>query len=194
MKRYFLTVVLCAALLMAVPVSAHANIKYYPDPVYQKFGPDDTSPMADMVDMASQGDVRAQFIMGDLYSKGKGGVAKDPAEARHWFEESGRHGYAYSFLRLAAMAKRENKPLEAWQWYSLAIKAFDDGDERKFAITARHDVAESAKLSLEDLRQARKSMSDWEDDSNKRLSDEKKALEGKNKETQTVGVTADEQN
>jgi len=183
------------ALLAATPAAALANLKYYPDPVYQKFTDDDSSPMEDIIDMARQGDVRAQFIMGDLYSKGKGGVAEALAEARRWFGESAVHGYNYSLLRLAALAKRESKPAEAWQWYSLAIKAFDYGAERNFAIAARRDLAEKNKLSDADIRQARKSMGAWEDMRDKRLSDEMKAaLKEKNRKTLIAGAKTDEQN
>ncbi|MBI3441300.1 MAG: sel1 repeat family protein [Proteobacteria bacterium] len=174
--------------------AAQAHLKYYPDPVYQKLNDDDSSPMTDMIDLAAQGDVRAQFIMGDLYSKGKGGVAKDLTAARHWFEESGIHGYGHSFIRLAALAKHDNRPKEAWQWYSLAIKTFDYGDERKYAIQARHDLVENATLSEEDIREARKSMSAWEDMRDQHLYDEKKAvLEQKNKLTSIAGENKNEQ-
>lgn len=184
------------AVLLTVMAStpAFANLKYYPDPVYQKFNSEDSSPMEDMVTLAQSGDVRAQFILGDLYSKGKGGVAKDITEARRWFEESAIHGYNSSFIRLAALAKRANKPLEAWQWYSLAIQGFDSGDERRYAIQARRDLVEKAGLSQDDIRLARKSMSDWEDMRDKKLSDEKKAaIEQRNKETAATGENANEQ-
>jgi TPR repeat protein len=175
MRRYFLALVL-AGLIGSTPVTARADLKYYPDPVYKKLNADDHLPMDDILDLAKGGDVRAQFIMGDLYSKGKGGMAKDLSEAHHWFEESAIHGYTHSFIRLAALAKHEKKPVEAWQWYTLAKKYFDSGDERyDYAVSARKALEESAKLTPDDIDEAKKSVDAWEDMRDKRLDDEKKA-------------------
>jgi TPR repeat protein len=198
MMRCFLALVL-AVLMGSLPAAAEADLKYYPDPVYKKLNADDHLPMDDILDLARQGDVRAQFIMGDLYSKGKGGVAQDLAEARHWFGESAIHGYSHSFIRLAALAKREDKPAEAWQWYTLAKKYFNEGDGRyKFAVGARKALVESARLSPGDIAQAKKSLGAWEDKRYKQVEDEKKAAlekERLQKEQPTAtGVTADEQN
>jgi TPR repeat protein len=163
---------LILALFCLLAPPSFAEMKYYPDPVYQKLGDDDSSPMDEMFNLAQQGDVRAQFIMGDLYSKGKGGVAKDIKEARRWFEESAVYGYAHSFIRLAALARRENRPVEAWQWYTLAIDAFDYGDGQKYAITARRDLAESARLTPEEMARARKAVRAWKEARDDRLRQE----------------------
>jgi len=185
----------CAGLLASAPAVARADLKYYPDPVYKKLNDEDTIPMAEILEMAGAGDVRAQFIIGDLYAKGKGGLAQDLAEARRWFEKSAIHGYNHSLIRLAALAKRENKPVEAWQWYTLAIRNFDYGPERKFASGARQAVAETAQLSAADIRQAKKFLSAWENMRDRMLEDEKKAaLEQQDKKTAIAGVVADEQN
>lgn len=159
--------------LLFFSTAAVADIPYYPDPVYKKFGDADHSPIEDMVDFAKQGDVRAQFILGDLYSKGKGGMPKDLKEARHWFGESAIHGYAHSFLRLAALAKHDNNPLEAWQWYTLAIDALED-DRRRFAVEARKELVDAAKLDSKNIAAARGAMKDWEDARDDRLRAEKK--------------------
>src|SRR4051812_20199 len=116
---------LTLALLLLAIVPAQAELQYYPDPPHKKLAPDEPMPMDDMVDLAKQGDPRAEFILGDLYQKGKGGVAKDWKESRHWFELSGMHGYGQSFVRLAAQAKHEGDPELAWQWYTLAIDSLD---------------------------------------------------------------------
>lgn len=169
MMRYFLIIVLCVVLTVWFSETAQAAIEYYPDPVYQKMGADDSHPMDDMIALAKQGDVRAQFILGDLYAKGKGGLAKDSAKAHHWFEESAINGYNHSFIRLAALAKHENKPLEAWKWYTLAIKGFGQGGELTFVITARHNLIIDAKLIAKDIWRAKKFMKDWVLARNKRL-------------------------
>jgi TPR repeat protein len=196
--NYFVTIALCLAVLLPAP--ARAELKYYSDPVYKKLGEDDPSPMADVIALAEQGDVRAQFIIGDLYAKGKGGMPEDLSEARRWFETSAMHGYKHSFIRLAALAKRENKPDEAWQWYTLAIWAFDHkAAERLYALGARDALVETTGLSNDDLRRAKKSAVAWENARDKRLREEKKAALKKDtgqedNKTMTAGAPKDEQN
>ena len=161
MRHSFLIIVLCAALMLWFSEDVYADIEYYPDPVYPKLSADDIHPMDDMVALARKGDVRAQFILGDMYAKGKGGFAKDLVKAYYWFEESAINGYNYSFIRLAVLAKNENKPLYAWQWYTLASKSFKQGKEREFVLAARHHLIVDEKLSAEDIWRAKDSMDDW---------------------------------
>lgn len=172
MTRYFFLIVLYCMAGMSVPVLA---LQYYPDPIYRKLNAEDVVPMQDIIDMATQGDVRAQFIMGDLYSKGKGGLAKNIAESRRWFETSAIHGYYNSFIRLAAMAKNDGNPEEAWQWYTLAINGFDSGPERAYSIQARDALVEEEKMTREDIRNARKAMREWEDKRDDQLRAERDA-------------------
>lgn len=167
--------IICIALLWSISLPALADIKYYSDPVHKSYSKDDPPAMSDMIDLANQGDVRAMFILGDMYEKGKGGLPKDQKQARQWFEDSAMHGYNQAFIRLAAMAKRANNPIEAWQWYSLAIKNFDSGNTQQYVIRARKALTESANLSSADTDQGRKAMSDWETARDKYLRDEKDA-------------------
>ena len=74
--RYLLPA-LIALVLLAPPARA---MEYYSDPVYKLLNKDDHHPMEDMVNLAEQGDTRAQFIMGDLYAKGKGDVGLNHAD------------------------------------------------------------------------------------------------------------------
>jgi len=173
MMRFFLMITLCAALIAAAAPPALANLKYYPDPTYKRLNDDDPQAMDEMITLAKQGDVRAQFIIADMYEKGKGGLEKDLKEAHRWFEEAGMHGYNFAFIRLAAMAKDEKKPAEAWKWYTLAIDGFDYGKEQDYVIKARHDLVEKEKLSDSDIRDARKSLSAWKDSRDDRLREEK---------------------
>lgn len=176
MMRCFLIIFL---LLASIP--AQADLKYYPDPVYKKLNAEDHHPMDDMLDLAKQGDVRAQFILGDMYAKGKGGLPRDFTEAKRWFEESAMHGYGQSFIRLAALAKREKNPIEAWQWYTLAIDALE-GDFRKVAIDARRELTEQAELSDEHIKEARQAIRDWKDMQGDRLRAERDAAREKEKQ------------
>ena len=171
MRRCFFLAVLAVFFLVS---PAEANLKYYSDPVYKKLNDEDHHPMDDMRSLAEQGDVRAQFILGDLFSKGKGGYAKDVKEARRWFEESAIHGYSYSFIRLAAISKREKKYMEAWQWYTLAIRYLDDDSMREYAVRARNELAESRELTEEEMDKARENIRAWEDTRSSRLEAEEK--------------------
>ena len=173
--RYFLGTIICICLATAASVPAQADLKYFPDPAYKRLNSDDPQPMEEMVELAGQGDTRAMFILGDMYEKGKGGLAKDLNQSRHWFEESAIHGYNQSFIRLAAMAKHDNNPVEAWQWYTLAIDNFDYGDTQQYAIRARKDLTDEAKLSSDDTDKARKAMGAWKDARDKQLRTEKEA-------------------
>lgn len=175
--HYLLAVIICIGLL--TPAAARADLKYFPDPAYKRLNADDPPPMAEMVDLANQGDTRAMFILGDMSEKGKGGLEQDRKQARRWFEESAKHGYNQSFIRLAAMAKHDNNPQEAWQWYTLAIDSFDSGDTQDYAIRARKALVESANLSSDDIDKARKAIDDWKDMRDKQLRAEKDAAADK---------------
>lgn len=164
MKKVFpaATALLTIGLLAAAAPADAAGIRYYEDPVYHKLAPEDHAPMEDMQILADEGDVRAQYILGDLYAKGKGGYPKNIAKAQEWFETSARNGYPYSYIRLAAQAKRADRPVEAYQWYSLAIKHCSGGD-RAWAEKARGELAAQAKLTPEEISAARKNADKWED-------------------------------
>lgn len=140
-----------------------AGIKYFEDPVYQKMAPQDSLPMEDMLVLAEDGDVRAQYILGDLFSKGKGGFPRNVPKAIEWFETSARNGFAFSFIRLAAMAKKADRPVEAYQWYTLCVEHCT-GDNRAWAQTARTALETDAKLTDGETKQARKNADKWEDE------------------------------
>jgi hypothetical protein len=146
---------LCA---WTLPVAA---VPYYPDPVLEEASDQDPHPMAEMINLAKDGDARAQFILGDLYSKGKGGLAKNEKKARYWFETSARNGYAQSFIRLAALAKRRDNFVDAYKWYTLGIEKLRSGPAQKFAIDQRNRLAMEKKLDRDDIRTARADAEDW---------------------------------
>ncbi len=144
---------------LAAPAAA-TTIRYYEDPVYQPINKDDPHPMADLVTLAEQGDGRAQYILGDLYGKGKGGLGKNQVKARYWLETAARNGYTMSFIRLAAMAKRARDYVAAYKWYSLSI---DNGSskERRWSQKARELLSKDGKFSKDDQREGREAVNDW---------------------------------
>lgn len=162
------------AALLCLPAQAVAadksykkptKIPAYTDPVYQPLYEDADHPLAVLMEMAEKdGDARAQFILGDLYSKGKGGFAKDLKEAARWFEASARSGYIHSYVRLAALAAKRGDRVAAYQWYSLGEdRATRKDRELRDFMRARMDELKSGKkaLSRDDIRLAVKNGKDW---------------------------------
>lgn len=155
-----------AAFLLSLGTASSAmaeKITYFSDPVFQRTSAEEPHPMDDIIALAEGGDVRAQYILADLYAKGKGGLVKTEKTARIWFQRSAQNGYAPSFFRLAAIAKRAKKPVEAYQWYTLAIETFRSGPDQQYAIRVRNDLSDSAKLTPDQIKEARKDAADWKE-------------------------------
>lgn len=152
---------LAALFLICAPVAAQAGLKYMPDPVYKPLDPAEDSPMQDMIVLAEEGDVRAQYILGDLYSKGKGGLPKDYKQSAKWFELAAKNGYYEALVRLAALARRQKKVIEAYRWYSLAAEHLGHGPWRRHAAAAKEELKKSASLTPEHLATARKDANIW---------------------------------
>ena len=166
--------VLLIAALLCLPVQAFAADKSYKkptkipvhsDPVYKPLYEEAVHPLAVLIEMAEEdGDARAQFILGDLYSKGKGGFAKDPEKAAHWFEASARSGYIHSYIRLAALASKRGDRIAAYQWYYLGEDRTTRKDrELRDFMRARMGQLKSGKkpLSRDDIRLAVNNGKDW---------------------------------
>lgn len=165
---------LLIALLLSLPVAAFAADKSYkkptgipvrPDPVYKPLYEEAAHPLAVLIEMAEEdGDARAQFILGDLYSKGKGGFAKDIEKAAHWFESSARSGYIHSYIRLAALAVKRGDLIAAYQWYYLGEDRATRKDKalRNFMRTRMEALKNGKKaLSRDDIRLAAKNGKEW---------------------------------
>lgn len=148
------------ALTLFAHSAAAETIKYLSDPVYEKLAAEDPHPMEDLLLMGEEGDARAQFILGDLYGKGKGGLPRNIKKARGWFEQSARGGYAQSFIRLAALEKRVKKPEDAYKWYTLAIEALPSA-ERKWAQTSRDALVKEHSLTPAQTKAAKAAASAW---------------------------------
>lgn len=155
MKRIFLLALFCLSVCAAAQA---AGVRYLEDPVYIKLNKDDEHPMSDLMTLAAGGDARAQFILGDLYSKGKGGLARNRVKARYWFEVSARHGYTASFIRLAALAKRSRDYIGAYQWYTLNA---DHGNRREAAWSKSELQRLSLSLSKGAVKEAKDGAKKW---------------------------------
>lgn len=173
------------ALALFTHGAAAETIKYLSDPVYEKLAAEDPHPMEDLLLMGEEGDARAQFILGDLYGKGKGGLPRNIKKARAWFEQSARGGYAQSFIRLAALEKRVKKPEDAYKWYTLAIETLPSA-ERKWAQTSRDALVKEHSLTPAQTKAAKAAASAWKkaaaeaaDAAKKKAAEDKKAADKK---------------
>lgn len=160
MSRHLIIVFL--ALLM-LSVSVHAEeIQYYQDPVFKRTSKDEPHPMEDIIALAEEGDGLAQFILGDLHAKGKGGYPKNEKEGAAWFEVAAKSGYHAGFVRLAAIAKRKDDLVAAYKWYTLALDKFSFGKERSWAVKERDALVSDKKLSENDIEKARAAAREWD--------------------------------
>lgn len=173
-----------AALLLATTLLSHTparadedKVIFYQDPVFKPLNADDPHPMTDLTNLAEGGDVRAQFIIGDLYAKGKGGLVKNEETAAHWFSMSAINGYGASFIRLAALAKHKGDMVQAYSWYDLGAD-LAGGDDGRYCAKAR----DALKLSDEDEDKADTLSSAWRKEKAKVLRAQEEAAKLKRKE------------
>ncbi len=156
--------VLITLVVLATPAAAENAEKkaltYYEDPVYKPISDGDEHPMSELLDLAEKGDTRAQFILGDLYAKGKGGLVKSEEKGAQWFTESAKNGYGPSFIRLAALAKRRGDHVAAWSWYDLG-SSYAGGKDGRYAARARDALERDTQLSDADISAARQLSSDF---------------------------------
>jgi len=186
-----LTALACLTLL-ALPMAAKADLKFFEDPAYQQINKDDPNPMQDMIDLANQGDPRAQFILGDLYSKGQGGLGRNRVKGRYWFETAARNGYTMAFIRLAAQSKRAHDVDSTYKWYALAA-TYGTASEQAWSKDQLNQLVQSAKLTKKDIKEDDLLVKDWLQKSVGLLK-EQKAREAHAREVIKASATANEDN
>ncbi len=176
-----ITAAMLAAVLLAAPVKADEKIVFYEDPVFKPLNDGDEHPMSDLLKLSEQGDVRAQFIVADLYAKGKGGLVKNTQKAKHWFSQSAINGYGASFIRLGALAKREGNMVEAYSWYDLGA-SLAGGKDARYSAKAR----DALNLSSEDEDKADELSSAWRKEKARVLNEKAEADKAKRAEEKTI--------
>lgn len=186
-------IAICAALLVAAPAFAGSKIAYIPDPVYQSFDPEMGSPMQEMIHLAENGDVRAQFILGDLYAKGKGGLKKSERRGAKWFETAAKNGYYPGLVRLAAIAKRKKKPVDAYKWYTLAVKLMPRRDPWALhAETAREALVKDFDMKADQMDEGKKEANVWADEARQWRKEQEALKKAEAKETAVAKQAAAE--
>ena len=176
-----ITAAMLAAVLLAAPARADEKIVFYEDPVFKPLNDGDEHPMSDLLKLSEQGDVRAQFIVADLYAKGKGGLVKNTQKAKHWFSQSAINGYGASFIRLGALAKREGNMVEAYSWYDLGA-SLAGGKDARYSAKAR----DALNLSSEDEDKADELSSAWRKEKARVLNEKAEADKAKRAEEKTI--------
>jgi hypothetical protein len=143
----------------AAPASAGSSIDYISDPLFEPIDGGDSHPLQGLFELAEASDARAQFILGDLYSKGKGGIPKNVALSKILFEHSAKLGHYEAFIRLAALAKEDKNYVSAWKWYTLANERLKWGETRDWATKARKELEQE--MSAADKKAARSAVKQW---------------------------------
>ena len=179
--RFLITALLLTAVVCSAPARADDKVVFYEDPVFKPLNDGDEHPMSDLIKLAEGGDIRAQFIMGDLYGKGKGGLVKSTQKAKHWFNQSAINGYGASFIRLGALAKREGNLIEAYSWYDLG-SSLASGKDARYAAKAR----DALNLSDEDEDKADELSSAWRKEKSAALDAKAQAEKAKREEQATI--------
>ena len=153
---------LIAALALILSVqTAHAyetGIEYQADPVYSAVIDGSEHPLQGLFELANEGDPRALFILGDLYSKQKGGAEKNLEVANLMFEHSAKLGAPESLIRLAALAKARGDAPAAYKWYEVAERRLTDGNTIKYVRDAQDKLA----LDGATAKDAREAARQWE--------------------------------
>jgi uncharacterized protein len=115
--------------------------------------------------LAEEGDARAQFNVGVMYSEGQG-APQDYAEAGNWYRLSAEHGYAQAQYNLGLWYARaeggSQDDVRAHMWFNLAAAHFPPSDilSRGAAIKNRDTVA--SRMTTEQIAEAQRLAREWQ--------------------------------
>ena len=113
---------------------------------------------------AHQGEPKAQHLLGSMYRDGKG-VQKDLARAMVLFRQAADQNLHWAQYTLGLMyLLGEGVPsdrLEAYHWFALASAVRNDDDAQEHATAAYLLEEVSAKLTPDQLLQAKQRVSEW---------------------------------
>lgn len=113
---------------------------------------------------AHQGEPKAQYLLGSMYRDGKG-IQKDLARAMDLFRLAAEQNLHWAQYTLGLMyLLGEGVPsdrLEAYHWFALASAVRNDDDAQEHATAAFLLEEVSAKLTPDQLLQAKQRVSEW---------------------------------
>ncbi len=112
--------------------------------------------------LAKQGNAKAQFNLGLMYSKGRG-VPQDYTEAARWYRRAAEQGVAQAQYTLGFMySKGRAVPqdyAQAHMWYSLAVSRYPPSKDRDKAVFNRNII--TAKMTPAQIAEAQKLAREW---------------------------------
>jgi TPR repeat protein len=120
--------------------------------------------------LASEGDARAQSLLGLLYYRGLGGVPQDDAEAMKWFRSAADRGDARAQYHLGLFYAHgmsgETDNVSAHMWFNLASARFPASDiSFRNASRVNRDLV-AQKMTPYELAEAQKLAREWKPKSN----------------------------
>lgn len=157
----FFTVNLSVASANDTKDAANIPISYASDPIFTPIYPEEEHPLQGLFNLAQDQDARAQFILGDLFSKGKGGIAQNMKYADLLFQHSAKNGYPEAFIRLAALAQQSEQYQEAYKWHRLSIERQKTKDLRNWSRKEIKVLTKNKLVSFAEKKQARKDAKTW---------------------------------
>lgn len=126
--------------------------------------PDHTLALALSERAANQGEPKAQYLLGSIYRDGKG-VQKDLARAMVLFRQAADQNLHWAQYTLGLMYMLgegvSSDRLEAYHWFTLASVVRDDDDAEVHATAAFLLEKVSAKLTPDQISQAKQRLSEW---------------------------------
>jgi len=110
-----------------------------------------------LLESALKGDAEAQFELAKNYETGRIGLAKDFAQAEHWYRVSAEQGdpYAEASLGILFQFGKGVKPdlVQALMWYEIAIARIIPAD-RGSVVDLRDDIVTS--MTAAQIEEARR--------------------------------------
>lgn len=111
---------------------------------------------------AARGDSEAQFNLGKMYEAGRGGLAKDYAEAARWYLKSAEQDDPYAQASLGIFylhGKGVTKDLvQSYMWFALAASKTTGGEHDTIA-----EMRDSAglRMTAQQIAEAKRLASEW---------------------------------
>jgi TPR repeat protein len=113
---------------------------------------------------AEHGDKEAQRYLGFMYASGKG-VARDDREALKWYGRAAEQGDADAQVNLGVMYSvsrgAQQNYVEAHKWFSIAAARYPVSERQKREQVLKNSERLAAKMSPEQLEEARKLAREW---------------------------------
>ena len=132
-KTYIIKASFCAALVFYCGTAIAQDITPKTDPVFTPMYENAPHPLEELFFLARSGDGRAQFILADLYLKGKGGVSENRDAALSLLEHSAKNGEDAALARLGAIAEANDDKAKAYGWYTVLQRSSKDRSYKKWA-------------------------------------------------------------